>query len=162
MSPSDALHTVILPAMALLPPHMNTKPAQVILVAIASQESKLKYRRQLGNGPARGLWQNELGGAVTGVFQNHQSHELVRQLCQFRDVNFSPRAIWGALEDDDFLAAGIARLTLWCDPKPLPEPGDVEGGWGCYLFNWRPGKPRPDDWPANYQAAMEAVFPKEG
>ncbi|HEY0201134.1 MAG TPA: hypothetical protein VGC24_05530, partial [Burkholderiaceae bacterium] len=60
-------------------------------------------------------------------------------LCKVRGVAFTPQAVWDALDDDDLLAAGFARLLLYTDPAPLPAVGDVEGAWAYYLRNWRPG-----------------------
>ena len=57
-----------------------------------------------------------------------------------------PDAIYAALEYDDVLAAGVARLLLWTDPKALPPVGDVDAAWALYLRTWRPGKPKPDSW----------------
>jgi hypothetical protein len=65
--------------------------------------------------------------------------------------------VYAALVEDDVLAAGFARLGLWADPQPLPAIGDVHGGWDCYLRNWRPGRPRPEHWGDNYDAACAAV-----
>ncbi|WP_185950009.1 hypothetical protein [Bordetella trematum] len=44
------------PALALLPPGMDTPAARVMLLSIGLHESRFLHRRQLGNGPARGLW----------------------------------------------------------------------------------------------------------
>jgi len=55
------------------------------------------------------------------------------------------------------LAAGVARLLLWTDPKALPAIGDADAGWSLYLRTWRPGKPHPKTWPALYAQAMAVV-----
>jgi len=130
-----------------------------MLLAIGLQESRFEYRRQLGNGPARGLFQFELGGGVTGVYKHRATHELLRLLCHDRDCNFDPRAIWSALEDDDVLASGLARLLLWTDPKPLPALGESDAAWDYYERNWRPGKPKRRTWRSFYEAAMQEVQP---
>ena len=61
MSPAEYLTDVIPAALALLPPQMDTQEARAMLIAIALQESRLTYRKQIG-GPARGLHQFETGG----------------------------------------------------------------------------------------------------
>lgn len=147
----------IVPAMALLPARMDSARARVQLLAIALQESELIYRRQMGNGPARGFWQFEQGGGVRGCVNHPASASYLRQLCVTRGVAFDARAIWNAIEHDDVLAAGLARLLLWTDPRPLPALGDAQAAWECYAWNWRPGKPHPDKWPANYAQALEFV-----
>ena len=161
----------IQPALDLLPPNMSTPEARLMLLAIGLQESRFEHRWQIVDaarpekkGPARGFWQFErgsasLGGGVWGVFRHSSSHELLRQLCHERDVSFDPPEVWAALERDDVLAAGLARLLLWTDRRRLPPAGDADAAWDCYERNWRPGKPHPETWPRNYRAAMDEVFP---
>lgn len=147
------LDNAIKPALALLPPYLNTPKAIVMMLATGYQESKFTARRQMGDGPARGFWQFEKGGGVKGVCQHRATGELARLLCRERDVSFDPLPIWVELEHDDVLAAGFARLLLLSDPKPLP---DEEGaGWEYYLRCWRPGKPRPAEWADSWAFAQE-------
>lgn len=161
------------PAMILLPRHMGTPAARLMLLAIGLQESRLVHRWQVLNsgakGPARGLWQFERGskasrGGVWGVYLHRASSELLRLLCRDRDVSFEPSAIWAQLEHDDVLAAGVARLLLWTDAQPLPAIGDEEAAWECYALRcWRPGAlaRQPEElrrkWAKNYAMAMDEV-----
>lgn len=148
----------IVPAMALLPARMDSARARVQLLAIALQESELVYRRQMNNGPAKSFWQGEEGGGmVHGVRVHAASKELAAKLYAARNVAPNNRAIWNAIEHDDVLAAGLARLLLWTDPRPLPALGDAQAAWECYAWNWRPGQPHPEKWPANYAQALEFV-----
>jgi hypothetical protein len=155
--------TAIDPALAILPTHMDSPRARVMLLAIGLQESGMKYRRQMLDGPARGLWQFEPGskaskGGVWGVYLHSQTMELLRLLCRARDCGFEPRSIWTRIETDDVLAAGLARLLLWTDRKPLPEVADEHGAWELYADRcWRPGKPHPEKWPANHARAVAFV-----
>jgi hypothetical protein len=159
---ANIVETAIAPALALLGGRADTPEARVMLLASGMQESGMQYRRQLGDGPARSLWQFELGtrksrGGVTGVFMHSASSEPLRLLCRERGCEFDPRSIWQTIEQDDVLAAGLARLLLLTDAKPLPKVGDADGGWACYLRNWRPGKPRPSTWTKCYAAAIAEV-----
>lgn len=131
--------------------------ARVMLLAIAGQESDAQYRRQHGGGPARGLWQFERMGGVAGVLSHRASARLAAALCEWRGVDPSATAVHAALERDDVLAAGFARLLLWTDAKPLPSVEAEDAGWAYYLRNWRPGKPHPERWPENWRLAREAV-----
>lgn len=155
-------------ALALLPPGMDSREAQVMLIAIGLQESRFKYRRQLvGNppkpvGPAAGFWQFEKGsaaslGGVWGVFLHESTNRHVKTLCAARGIPASPSNIWETIQTDDVLAAGIARLLLWTDPKRLPAIGKEAEAWALYLRTWRPGKPHPETWPALYADAVRAV-----
>ena len=68
------------------------------------------------------------------------------------------RAVWLELEKDDVLAAQLARLYLWADPRPLPRRGDAAGAWNYYIRVWRPGKPHQATWAAFYRQAEELVY----
>lgn len=154
-TPDIVLRGVITPTIALLPSAMASDGARVQLLAIGLQESGFTTRRQV-RGPARGLWQFELGG-VTGVLTHAASRAAARAICAARRVPVTAVAVYGQLEHDDVLACAFARLLLWTDPKPLPALGDEAGAWALYLRTWRPGKPRRYDWPKNYQEALRAV-----
>lgn len=161
MSTKDTFLSAYLPAIDRLPSKMDSPEATVIMYAIAMQESRMIYRRQLGNGPARGLWQFELGtrqsrGGVWGVFLHTASSTLLAEMCNLCAVRFEPEAIWKALETDDVLAACVARLLLYTDPKPLPAVTDEAGAWELYANRcWRPGKPHPQTWPLFHAEARE-------
>lgn len=149
--------TALTPAFLILPMAMDSPTARMLLLAIGLQESSFTARRQMGGGPARGFWQNERGGGVKGVVTNKSTLAHCRNLTLARQVRFDIDAIYNALEHDDVLAAGVARLILFADPRPLPPMDDPALTWACYLRNWRPGKPRPDDWPKNHAAALAYI-----
>lgn len=154
-TPKIVLAKVVVPALALLPVHMDTPEARVMLVAIALQESGLRTRQQVG-GPAHGLWQNERPVQQL-LIDNKASAADVCAVCKSRAVAPIASDMYWALLTDDVFAAAIARLILWCDPHPLPALGDADDAWVCYQKNWGPGKPRPVDWPGNYSTALAAV-----
>lgn len=157
------------PALEILPQHLDTDRARVMLLAIGLQESGLEHRWQIVDrnrpeikGPARGLEQFELGskaekGGVWGVYLHRASHELLRELCRSRNLGFEPRNIWGQLERDDVLAMGVARLLLLTDPQPLPAVDDQRTAWKYYLRTWRPGKPKSQPWPGHHERARHHV-----
>lgn len=160
------------PALKLLPAAMSSDEARVLLYAIGLQESRLVHRYQIlqgrpgVKGPARGLWQFErgsqmFGGGVWGVFKHKASRYWLSELCKARGVPFDPPAIWERLEGDDVLAAGVARLLLFTDPKPLPKIGAVDEAWELYAKRtWRPGKPHRHTWGDFYNAALTFVRSK--
>ncbi|CAB3737224.1 hypothetical protein ACOTFH_21995 [Achromobacter xylosoxidans] len=163
MDLKEVVERAIEPALALLPARMDTPASRVMLLAIGLQESRFEHRRQIG-GPARGFWQFEKGsrasrGGVWGVCLHPASKGHLAVLCKARSVACDPDAIYAALEYDDVLAAGVARLLLWTDPKALPTIGDADAGWALYLRTWRPGKPKPDSWPDLYRQVVAQVQP---
>ncbi|WP_348995638.1 hypothetical protein ABFG95_06750 [Achromobacter sp. HNDS-1] len=155
--------SAITPALTLLPAAMDTQAARAMLLAIGLQESRFTHRQQIG-GPARGFWQFEKGtrvsrGGVWGVFLHAASKGHLTALCKARSVACDPDSIYAALEYNDVLAAGVARLLLWTDPNALPAVGDSDAAWSLYLRTWRPGKPKPDSWPDLYRQAVAQVRP---
>ncbi|MBS0430488.1 MAG: hypothetical protein JSR41_24645 [Proteobacteria bacterium] len=147
------------PALALLPARMDSYEARVMLLTIGQQESRFQYRRQMvgsppqPTGPAMGFWQFERGGGVKGVMTHPAVASLARMLCEARGVPFEADAIWRAIENDDVLAAGLARLLLFTDPKPLPDVKAVDSAWNYYVRTWRPGKPHAQTWPSYHLAS---------
>ncbi|QMV65198.1 hypothetical protein VUJ49_09135 [Pseudomonas berkeleyensis] len=156
MTLSEIRDQAITPALALLPPAMGSKAAVVSLLANGLQESRFTHRRQIG-GPARGFWQFEKGGGVRGVLRHTATAGHARVLCEARGVPATEDAVYAALEHDDVLAAGFARLLLWSDPRPLPALGEVAAAWDLYIRTWRPGKPHRRTWAALYAQALEEV-----
>ena len=156
----DVIQSAINPALAILPPAMDSVNARVMLLAIGLQESRFEHRRQI-KGPARGFWQFEEGtarsrGGVWGVYLHTKSRMHLEALCKARGVVCAPSAIYAALEHDDVLAAGVARLLLWTDPAALPDPWKTEQAWRLYLRTWRPGKPHPHTWAELHAKACAA------
>lgn len=176
MTPREVRNGPVAEALLLLPAKMTSPQAELMLLAIGLQESQLKYRRQLVGsppkpvGPARSFWQAEQGGGmVTGLLRYHDAklRDVVHGLCAVRGVAPAARDVWDAIEHDDVLAAGLARLLLYTDPARLPGLGDEEGAWQLYLRTWRPGAHSRGDaaakaslrqkWAKNYGKALEAV-----
>lgn len=148
-------------AFELLPEKMDSKEARLMVLAIGYQESRFEHRRQLvGNpprptGPAKSFWQGERGGGmVHGVRRHPSTGEYAHDLYHYRGVEPADPAIWYAIEHDDVLAAGLARLLLWSDPYKLPSIGDEDGAWKLYMRTWRPGKPHFATWSEMYRRAM--------
>jgi hypothetical protein len=140
----------------LLPAKFDGQAARVQLLAIGMQESGFETRQQRG-GPARSYWQFEQAGGIQGVLTHPASKAYARAFCGLRAVAPVASDVYAAFLSDDVLACAFARLLLWTDADPLPQLSDADGAWKYYQRNWRPGKPRPEAWPANYAAALDAV-----
>jgi hypothetical protein len=143
---------------AILGHRFDSKEARAMLWAIGRQEGRMIYRRQIG-GPARGLFQFERGGGVKGVLNFHSTRLHAIALCNARNVKPTMQAVYQALEHDDILACGFARLLLYTDPAPLPRaqlPEEQEA-WNYYIANWRPGSPHRHSWGDFWKEAVEMV-----
>jgi hypothetical protein len=137
----------------VMPSKFDTPEAEVMLLAIGLQESGFQTRQQIG-GPARSFWQFEKGGGVRGVLSCADTKTYAQMVCTHRGIPPTMDAVYARMLDDDLLGCSFARLLLYSDPTALPSIGDAQGAWNYYLRNWRPGKPRPDDWADNYAQAI--------
>lgn len=166
MQPNEAITA----AFNALPVKMASKEARVVLLAIQLQEDPKQLRQQMGNGPARGLWQFEQGGGVKGVLNHAASTFDAHRICELRHVVPTALDAWHNIQTDDVLAAVFARLLLWTDHKPLPAVGEVREAFDLYLRTWRPGAyTRGTDtnkaalytkWQLNYATAMDLIARK--
>lgn len=154
MSPTDLNLGAVSQAIALLPTRLDSVPARILLLAIGLQETNLITRVQRGGGPARSFWQFERGG-VRGVINHPASAGLALSVCGTRGVRCEETAVYNRLASDDVLGAAFARLLLWTDPRALAT--EAASGWEMYVRNWRPGKPHPERWPANFAQAQAAL-----
>jgi len=155
----DALNIVIIPGLNLLPEVMDTSEARAMLLAIGQQEgNRFTARRQYCDGPAKGFFQFECGGGVSGVLF-HQATKLFIQdvLSRLEYHNYSSIDCHTAIEHNDALATVFARLLLWTLPEALPQEGDYEGSWNQYIAAWRPGKPHRSTWNNYYDLAWNEI-----
>ncbi|WP_428668015.1 hypothetical protein [Reyranella sp.] len=133
-----------------------TDAARVEVMAIAGQESRWKYRKQIG-GPAHSYWQFERGGGVAGLFSHPATKLKLGTVCAALDIEYDPDVVYQAMIWNDTLACAMARLLLYSDAAPLPAVGDKEAGWAYYQRTWRPGLPHPEAWPGVYQQSLAAI-----
>lgn len=164
---ADLRDKVVIPACAVLSVlsgrNMASRDAIRMLLAITQQEDYRQQRRQQGqNGKplpdyvgAYGLTQIER--ATVRLLQNH---ERIRNISAIGVLIASAQAEALCIEmtkpRGDVLSFILARLLLWCDPKPLPTT-EAEG-WACYAERvWRPGKPIRESWSRNWKLATEAT-----
>jgi hypothetical protein len=152
------LSSVIRPGLAILADStalpVQSPEAEVLLLAIATQESALRHRHQVG-GPARGFWQFERMGGLNGVLNHARTRDNLRAVCGALALPGEIDGLWEALPWCEPLQVALARLLLWSDPRPLPAIGAKDAAWDCYLRNWRPGKPSRTRWDAAYDGAVE-------
>ncbi len=156
MTPELFLRTAIAPALSLLPSQMDSAEARALIVAIALQESGLNARHQY-NGPAVSYLQFERGG-IKGVLEHPASTLKATALCQALDIPPTVDGVYDAIEYQDVLAVGFARLLLWQSSTALPASNLPGIGWQLYTDLWRPGKPHDYTWPAKFTAAWTAVL----
>lgn len=156
-----SLKTDIESGLALLPVSMRTTAAKVLLYATSIQENPKRLPQQVG-GPAVGDYQFEKGGGVKGVLTHKAVKALANSCCAARHVPATQDAVYEELKTDPVLAAALARLLYYTDPKALPAVGDEASAWQLYLRTWRPGAyaRQPEElrakWTRSYADAMKA------
>lgn len=131
-------------------PWLASKNAQALMLGIATQESALRYTRQLGNGPARSYFQCEPATAKDVL------HRYTRVGSPYRDMvnSFVHDGIMEnagnfnfALQFDQSFACMIARLKLAdADPAlpPWHQVAELARYWKLY-FNTIKGKGQPHE-----------------
>ena len=122
MTPEDFRRDIVDPTLRHL--DLWTPAASTLLTATAVVESKLIHRRQIGGGPARGLFQIE-----KATFDDVYGRYLRRRQSLLARVNelLTGGDPWRAVEFNDRFACAIARVRYLYDPKPLPDdPDDIE------------------------------------
>lgn len=158
MSPTDFLTQVLMPGLAWLEQTVGAVPppskeARLLMLAIAGQESNWDDLQQSGGGPGRGFFQME-PPTCRDILENPASDMLATKVCMA--LTIVPSRVYESLIVVPTVAVAFARLDLWCDPYPLPAYGDEAHSWHYYNTCWRPGKPRPADWPRVYAQAFAA------
>lgn len=162
MTAAEFLATTLDPGLQFLSATVGQKPpnsdaVRVLMTAIAGQESGWDNVQQGGDGPGRGFFQMEPPTCGL-ILRNPTSSGMAAKICAALKTAATQEVVYaGLLIDPAGMAVSFARLDLWCDPHPLPALGHEQGAWDYYLRCWGPGKPGPDRWPANYEAAMAAV-----
>lgn len=162
MTPVRLLNTAIIPALSDLAERgiVDTVIARRFVLAIALQESGLAHRRQvssggLENGPAASFWQFEQGGGCAGVLRHPSAAARMRGVCADFNVEPTPAGLWEAIRYNDIVAAAAARLLVYTLPQGMPTTGTE--AWTQYVSAWRPGKPHPERWAANWALAGQVV-----
>ncbi|MBI4185285.1 MAG: hypothetical protein HY521_14935 [Proteobacteria bacterium] len=140
---------ILRPTLVVL--ELHSPAAENLLVGTALHESGLAHLRQMGGGPALGVFQIEPA--------THD--DLWRNTLRFRPELAARAARLAAaapsrveqLATNLAYASAICRLLYWRVPEPLPAADDVDG-LGRYWkrhYNTERGKGRAEDWAAAYR-----------
>lgn len=157
MGTVEYVANVVIPAaLKLLPVRMDSLEARAMLLAIGLQESRFKYRAQIG-GPAEGFWQFESGGGWKGVLQHDASKSLATEALATMAYGAPSLDDYHAIEQNDLLACVFARLLLWTHPKALPQRWQTDYAWRYYLDLWRPGRPHRETWGDFFEDAWAQI-----
>lgn len=156
------LELAVRPALQALGPQYSTEAAERLVMGTAAKESGgLVWLRQLGGGPALGLWQMEpftfrylrdtfLSGDGDGKAQ------LRRAVAAFSAARSpDPTELCWNLR----LAAAYCRIKYLSVAEPLPPAGDVAAMaryWKRY-YNTNAGKGRPEEFEHSWANTIQPV-----
>ena len=120
---------VINPALDVL--ELNSQAARELLLGTAIQESGLRYLKQLGGGPALGLFQME-PATHKDIWDNYLRYrgELKARIDVLCRLPIEEMLVTNLL-----YAAAMCRIHYLRAPDPLPEAGDLEGQ-AAYWKKW--------------------------
>lgn len=120
----DFRNTIITPAIQAI--NLYSEAASELLLGTALAESRLVWRLQMNNGPARGLFQMEMA-THDDIWNNYLKYRS--QLANaIKHLKSSPNANpEDELENNDLYAAAMARVHYKRTPSALPGAGDIDG-----------------------------------
>lgn len=143
---------VVRPTLEYLEPEIPyTKAAEDLIVGTARQESRLKYIRQLGKGPARGFLQME-PNTEQDIWEHYLSYrsDLSNKV---QSLVSSRYPLGDDLTTNLAYQVAMTRVHYWRSPKALPKEGDIKGYaklWKA-VYNTFKGKGKESEFIDNYE-----------
>ena len=141
-------------------PYPDLDKALSLLLGTCAQESAFTHFRQIGGGPARGLFQCE-PATETDIWLNYLAYnpelaDFFAVRCGVTGPNTS------ALEHNIIYQIILARTHyLRCDPDPMPEADDIEEGarrWKQY-YNTPLGHGTEEQYLDSYARLVTPYYP---
>ena len=120
--------------------------AEALILRTGAAESRYKYFRQIGTGPARSFWQVESETAIDNI-KNYLAYrksklELVAEISQTSPdiiTNLNDNTCTKMLTYNIAFAICMARLKYWRIPKKIPSKDDIEGQGNYYIKYYNAG-----------------------
>lgn len=138
------LTSAIRPALAAL--GAGGRAAEQLLLGTAIQESLLVHRRQLGNGPARGLFQME-PATHNDCWDNYLNFRAGRADQVRQTLAPGQEPVAATLEVNDTYAAAMCRVRYLRVPTAMPAADDIPA--------------LADYWKQHYNTPLGAGTPEE-
>jgi hypothetical protein len=152
-TPEEFLTDVIRPTLIEIGLHSTA--AEQLLLGTAMQESDLVYRRQLGNGPARGFFQME-PATHNDIWDNFLKYktELADKVANLLSDPDTDKI--DELENNDRYACAMARVHYLRVPKPLPPADDIAAmaNYWKQHYNTPLGAGKPSEFIAKWKKAF--------
>ena len=137
-------------------PNCNGPNSVQMMLAIAAQESHCgMYFKQVGGGPARGVWQVETRSSED-VLENFVAHK--NGLADLLMSMYSPVLKYAHIQSPLYNCA-IARLILYRYPEAMPDLDDKDGMWEFYKhrYNSEYGAAEQHEWDKNWDMFVAGI-----
>ena len=136
--------------------------AEELLMATAAQESGLRYLRQLGAGPARGLWQME-PATHDDIRDNYLAHRAPLA-DRVLEVSAASCFHFENLTTNLAYACAMARVHYRRVSDPLPAATSVQelAAYWKQHYNTPAGRGTVDEYLANYRGLREVEARRAG
>lgn len=142
---------IVIPALDAL--ELRSEAAVELLLGTALQESNLRYLKQLGGGPALGVFQME-PATHDDIWENFLQYRepLARRVMSLTASPYEPLELVGNL----WYAAAMTRVHYLRVPEPLPQAGDVDGMAAYWKehYNTHLGAGTEEEYVENWYAAV--------
>lgn len=137
MNPQILHDYIIFPTLQQLGGSYQSQAARQLILATSAQESRCgDYLKQMGNGPALGLYQMEPATAndlIDGWLKPTKRWDTVKQFASQAGMD-QPYLI--SMVGELFYATAMARMKYFRASGPLPAYNDFEGMWAYYKKWW--------------------------
>lgn len=134
----------------LLHLEMWSKAAENLMVGTALQESGLTYLRQVGGGPALGVFQME-PKTHDDIWKNYLMFraKILLRVNDYKNLSPSENMLIGNLN----YATAMARVHYYRRSEPLPDADDIEslGEYWKYFYNTPAGAGTVEEFIENYK-----------
>lgn len=163
MTPVEFYETVLVPGLNKIqrfaPQMPRSRALDVLMTAISGEEADWTERVQIGSGMAHGLFQMQLN-TIELLMKNPASAKIfVAGMDDFGINTRTAEHLFEILRErrGDILAVFLARLDLWCNPKPIPFHDEEQALFEYYAETWRPRHANRRRWAEVYPQALAAV-----
>ncbi|MBF0147285.1 MAG: hypothetical protein HQL84_16125 [Magnetococcales bacterium] len=151
LDPIQLREHVIRPTLQRL--ELWSQAAGELVLGTAIQESNLTYLRQMGNGPALGLWQME-PATHNDIWTNylHSRSKIGLNILGPYSKPDPGRLVW-----DLAYACAMCRIHYLRCPQSLPDAGDIKGQaeYWKQFYNTPLGKGTPEKYLSNWHRVMQ-------
>lgn len=122
------------PALAALPPALNTLARQQLVLGIGNKETQYRYIRQIGGGPALGFWQME-PATHDDLWSNFIRYRPQIQAALLR-ILAGAKPDPARLVDHPVYAAAVSGVDIYRSKDPLPPANDPSAQAGFWKRNY--------------------------